>query len=152
MKNKKTNKEVAEGIRKRVFEHCIKNNGGYLSQACSAAEQLAWLYNDILNLGDSTQPMIPEEFSGVPSKDNQDYVTGAGYNGPFESSYDRLIIAPAHYALVAYATLIEVGRKRISLKNFEKIIIEKNRSNAGFSAPAHGLFLTEIDYDWHKIK
>jgi tRNA pseudouridine38-40 synthase len=49
-------------------------------------------------------------------------------------------------------TLIEVGRKRISLKDFEKIILEKNRSNAGFSAPAHGLFLTEINYDWHKIK
>ena len=110
MKNKKTNHDVAKGIRKRVFEHCIKNNGGYLSQACSAAEQLAWLYNDILNLGDSTLPMIPEEFSGVPSKDNQNYITGAGYNGPFESNYDRLIIAPAHYALVAYATLIEVGR------------------------------------------
>ncbi len=110
MINKKTNKEVAQGIRKRVFEHCIKNNGGYLSQACSAAEQLAWLYNDILNLGDSTLPMIPEEFNGVPSKDNLSYVTGAGYNGPFEPSFDRLIIAPAHYALVAYATLIEVGR------------------------------------------
>ena len=75
MKNKKTNHEVAKGIRKRVFEHCIKNNGGYLSQACSAAEQLAWLYNDILNLGDSTQPMIPEEFRGVPSKDNYNYIT-----------------------------------------------------------------------------
>jgi len=49
-------------------------------------------------------------------------------------------------------TLIEVGRKRISLKDFEKIILEKKRSNAGFSAPAHGLFLTEINYDWHKIK
>ena len=110
MKNKKTNKEVAEGMRKRVFEHCIKNNGGYLSQACSAAEQLAWLYNDVLNLGDSVLPMIPEKFNGVPSKDNHEYLTGAGYNGPFDSSFDRLIIAPAHYALVAYATLIEVGR------------------------------------------
>ena len=46
MKNQKTNEEVAYGIRKRVFEHSIKNNGGYLSQACSAAEQLAWLYNE----------------------------------------------------------------------------------------------------------
>tara|TARA_B100002051_G_scaffold170155_1_gene160856 strand:+ start:229 stop:1149 length:921 start_codon:yes stop_codon:yes gene_type:complete len=110
MKNKKTNQEVAQGIRKRVFEHCIKNNGGYLSQACSAAEQLAWLYNDILNLGDSVMPMIPEQFNGVPSKNNLNYVTGAGYNGPFDPNYDRLIIAPAHYALVAYATLIEVGR------------------------------------------
>ena len=110
MKNKKTNEEVAFGIRKRVFEHSIKNNGGYLSQACSAAEQLAWLYNEALNLGDPTLPMIPKDFSGVPSINNIDYVTGAGYNGPFGPSYDRLFIAPAHYALVAYATLIEVGR------------------------------------------
>ena len=110
MKNKKTNEEVAFGIRKRVFEHSIKNNGGYLSQACSAAEQLAWLYNEALNLGDPTLPMIPKDFSGVPSKNNKEYVTGAGYNGPFGPSYDRLFIAPAHYALVAYATLIEVGR------------------------------------------
>ena len=110
MKNKKTNEEVAFGIRKRVFEHSIKNNGGYLSQACSAAEQLAWLYNEALNLGDPTLPMIPKDFSGVPSINNKDYVTGAGYNGPFGPSYDRLFIAPAHYALVAYATLIEVGR------------------------------------------
>ena len=49
-------------------------------------------------------------------------------------------------------TLIEVGRKRISLNTFEKIILEKNRSNAGFSAPAHGLFLTDVNYDWDKIK
>ena len=72
MKNKKTNEEVAFGIRKRVFEHSIKNNGGYLSQACSAAEQLAWLYNEALNLGDPTLPMIPKDFSGVPSINNID--------------------------------------------------------------------------------
>ena len=36
--------------------------------------------------------------------------TGAGYNGPTAPEFDRLFIAPAHYALVAYATLIEVGR------------------------------------------
>lgn len=54
--------------------------------------------------------MTPRDFAGVPSIDNKNYVTGAGYNGPFESHYDRLFIAPAHYALVAYATLIEVGR------------------------------------------
>ena len=42
--------------------------------------------------------------------------------------------------------------KDLPLKDFEKIILEKNRSNAGFSAPAHGLFLTDINYDWDKIK
>lgn len=110
MQNEKTTEEVALGIRRRVFEHTMRNNGGYLSQACSAAEQLAFLYNEALNLGQPVLPMIPEPFKGVPSAGNADYVTGAGYNGPFEPHYDRLFIAPAHYALVAYATLIETGR------------------------------------------
>lgn len=110
MKNTRSTEEIALGIRRRVFEHTMRNNGGYLSQACSSAEQLAWLYNEELNLGAATLPMIPEPFAGVPSADNPDYHTGAGYNGPFEPEYDRLFIAPAHYALVAYATLIEVGR------------------------------------------
>lgn len=110
MKNEKSTQEVALGIRRRVFEHAMRNNGGYLSQACSAAEQLAWLYNEELNLGAPTLPMIPKPFAGVPSPTNHDYQTGAGYNGPAEPHFDRLFIAPAHYALVAYATLIEVGR------------------------------------------
>jgi len=108
--NARTTEDIALGIRRRVFEHVIRNNGGYLSQACSAAEQLAFLYNEGLTLGPSTLPMIPAPFGGVPSAQNPGYVTGAGYNGPFTAQYDRLFIAPAHYALVAYATLIEVGR------------------------------------------
>ncbi|MBE0693163.1 MAG: transketolase [Aquamicrobium sp.] len=110
MRNVKRTEDVALGIRRRVFEHTIRNNGGYLSQACSAAEQLAWLYNEELNLGAPTLPMIPKPFAGVPSASNPGYHTGAGYNGPAAPEYDRLFIAPAHYALVAYATLVEVGR------------------------------------------
>ncbi|MFV0333735.1 MAG: transketolase [Tropicimonas sp.] len=110
MRNAKSTEEVALGIRRRVFEHTIRNNGGYLSQACSAAEQLAWLYNEELRLGEPTLPPIPKPFGGVPSASNPDYHTGAGYNGPARPELDRLFIAPAHYALVAYATLIEVGR------------------------------------------
>ena len=48
MKNTLSSEKIALGIRRRVFEHCIKNNGAYLSQACSSAEQLAWLYNEAL--------------------------------------------------------------------------------------------------------
>jgi transketolase len=110
MRNDRETSELALGIRRRVFEHTIRNNGGYLSQACSAAEQLAWLYNEELRLGAPTLPMIPRPFSGVPSAANPGYHTGAGYNGPAAPDCDRLFIAPAHYALVAYATLIEVGR------------------------------------------
>ena len=110
LNNERDTAQVALGIRRRVYEHAMRNNGGYLSQACSAGEQLAWLYNEELNLGAPTLPMIPKDFAGVPHVDNPDYHTGAGYNGPAAPDLDRLFIAPAHYALVAYATLIEVGR------------------------------------------
>ncbi len=43
-------------------------------------------------------------------------------------------------------TLLEIGREKITLENFNEIILGKNRSNAGYSVPASGLFLTKIDY------
>lgn len=35
---------IAQNIRRRVLDYVIRNNGGYLSQACSSAEILATLY------------------------------------------------------------------------------------------------------------
>ncbi len=43
-------------------------------------------------------------------------------------------------------TLLDVGKKKISFKDFRKIIESKNRSDAGYSVPAKGLFLTKIEY------
>ena len=102
--------QVAHGIRERVLEHTIENNGGYLSQACSSAETLAALYSEIMNLGPSEAPLIPPPFPGVPGPGNTDYMTGAAYNGPRAPHLDRFILSPSHYALVLYATLVEVGR------------------------------------------
>ena len=45
-------------------------------------------------------------------------------------------------------TMINVGSQKISLLEFKKIIESKNRSNAGFSVPAHGLFLTKVKYTY----
>ncbi|MFA7098066.1 MAG: 1-deoxy-D-xylulose-5-phosphate synthase N-terminal domain-containing protein [Gammaproteobacteria bacterium] len=101
---------IARRIRLRVMEHTITNNGGYLSQACSAAEILATLYTKIMKLGPSEAPMIPPPFPGVPSATNTDYFTGVAYNGPKAPELDRFFISPVHYALVLYTTLVEVGR------------------------------------------
>lgn len=43
-------------------------------------------------------------------------------------------------------TTIDVGRKKITLREFEDIILANDRCKAGKSAPAKGLFLTEIEY------
>jgi tRNA pseudouridine38-40 synthase len=43
-------------------------------------------------------------------------------------------------------TLIEIGSGKLTNEDFKKIIESKNRSNAGVSVPAHGLYLTKIIY------
>ena len=45
-------------------------------------------------------------------------------------------------------TLINVGLHKISLDDFNEISKSKNREKAGFSVPAHGLYLTKIEYDY----
>ncbi|CAN5465652.1 tRNA pseudouridine(38-40) synthase TruA [soil metagenome] len=44
------------------------------------------------------------------------------------------------------ATQLQVGRGKISLEDFAKIMDAKNCSKADFSAPPHGLFLMEVGY------
>lgn len=43
-------------------------------------------------------------------------------------------------------TMTEVGSGKLSLPDFENIIISRNRCNAGMSAPGKGLFLEQIEY------
>ncbi|WP_298949704.1 tRNA pseudouridine(38-40) synthase TruA [uncultured Polaribacter sp.] len=43
-------------------------------------------------------------------------------------------------------TLVDVGLHKVSVEDFRQIIESKNRSNAGLSVPAKGLFLTNIKY------
>jgi len=50
-------------------------------------------------------------------------------------------------------TLLELGFEKISLADFHDIIKSKDRSKAGTSAPAHGLYLTKVLYPGNiKIK
>ncbi len=101
---------VANAVRRRVLDHTLRHNGGYLSQACSAAEILATLYLRVMNLGKSEGPLIPRAFPGVPGPNNPNSFTGSAYNGPQSAELDRFIFSPVHYALVLYSVLIEVGR------------------------------------------
>lgn len=102
---------VANGIRKRVLELTIEQNGCYLSQALSSAEILATLYTKTLNIGPSEGALYPPPFAGVPGCcDGAVAGMGGAYNGPHGSDKDRLLISPAHYAVAVYAALVETGR------------------------------------------
>ncbi|MBI9040472.1 tRNA pseudouridine(38-40) synthase TruA [Lutibacter sp.] len=61
----------------------------------------------------------------------------------FHISADRFL---RNMVRAVVGTLIKVGEDKISIEDFKKIIESKNRSNAGPSAPAHGLFLTKVEY------
>ena len=43
-------------------------------------------------------------------------------------------------------TMINVGLGKINVDDIHEIIKSKNRSEAGFSVPAQGLYLTEVAY------
>lgn len=47
-------------------------------------------------------------------------------------------------------TLVNVGLGKISKADFQKIIESKDRKKAGFSVPAHGLYLVHVKYDYIK--
>lgn len=45
-------------------------------------------------------------------------------------------------------TLINVGLEKINVEDIRTIIESKNRGKAGFSVPAHGLYLTKVTYPY----
>lgn len=45
-------------------------------------------------------------------------------------------------------TLVNVGLGKVSLDDFRTIIESRDRGNAGFSVPAHGLYLTKVIYPY----
>ena len=49
-------------------------------------------------------------------------------------------------------TLLEVGYGNISIDDLQKIISSRERSNAGKSVSAAGLYLLEIGYNWDEFK
>jgi len=43
-------------------------------------------------------------------------------------------------------TLVDIGRRKTEIENLQRIIEGRNRNLAGFSVPAHGLMLYDIEY------
>lgn len=61
----------------------------------------------------------------------------------FEITSDRFL---RNMVRAIVGTLVTVGKGKMSLEEFREVIEGKNRSLAGTSAPAHGLFLERVEY------
>ncbi|RAJ13275.1 tRNA pseudouridine(38-40) synthase TruA [Olleya aquimaris] len=88
------------------------------------------------------------------SKTNTDVKT---YNCVIMKAHWQVIEAELHFTIKAdrflrnmvraiVGTLIQVGIGKLQVEDMHTIIASKNRSEAGFSVPAHGLYLTEVAY------
>lgn len=74
-------------------------------------------------------------FDAYAVKDNFDFV--------FTITADRFL---RNMVRAITGTLLDVALKKISINELIQIIESKNRSNAGESLPAQGLFLTKVKY------
>jgi tRNA pseudouridine38-40 synthase len=45
-------------------------------------------------------------------------------------------------------TMMDIGTHKIPVQQMHDIIQSKNRGKAGFSVPAHGLYLTQVTYPY----
>ncbi|HEC41439.1 MAG TPA: tRNA pseudouridine(38-40) synthase TruA [Bacteroides sp.] len=74
------------------------------------------------------------------------------YDASWDFSYKKMVFSITadrflrNMVRAIVGTLIEVGFRKINLEEFRQIIESRNRSNAGTSAPAKGLFLTDVRY------
>ena len=74
------------------------------------------------------------------------------YNAGWEESDSRLIFTIKadrflrNMVRAIVGTMVDIGCGRKDIKEFEEIILAKDRCKAGKSAPAKGLFLVDIEY------
>jgi len=61
----------------------------------------------------------------------------------FEIKADRFL---RNMVRAIVGSMIDIGLGKISVDELHAIIKSKNRGEAGFSVPAHGLYLTNIEY------
>lgn len=71
------------------------------------------------------------------------WISDGGARWHFIITADRFL---RNMVRAVVGTLIDVGRGRLTVSGFRKVIERRSRDAAGESAPAHALFLEKIDY------
>lgn len=72
------------------------------------------------------------------------WVQQSSYSWYFEISANRFL---RNMVRAVVGTLIDVGRGRLTVEDFCKVVEGKKRTDAGESMPAHALFLEDVSYE-----
>lgn len=117
----------------------------------------SWLYKGELNveaMNEAAEILLQHtDFSCFSKSNTQTFtnnckITEANFQTNkegllFTISADRFL---RNMVRAIVGTLVQVGKQEVSLAQFKEIIISKNRSNAGQSVPACGLYLVQVVY------
>ena len=124
-------------------------------------EELSWYFNQNLDvdlMNEGTKILLNHTNFQCFSKVNTEVNTFdcTIFEAYWKKENDKLVFTISanrflrNMVRAIVGTLINIGLHKISLADFENIIASKSREKAGFSVPAHGLYLTEIKYDYIK--
>ena len=138
---------------KRTYEYHINTVKNPFS------EELSWYFNqklDVNLMNEAAKMLLNHTNFQCFSKVNTDVNTFdcTIFEAFWKKENNRLIFTISANRFLRnmvrsiVGTLINVGLYKISLIDFENIIASKSREKAGFSVPAHGLYLTNITYDY----
>jgi tRNA pseudouridine38-40 synthase len=140
----------------RTYEYCISTYKNAFNT------EYAWYFNqdlDIEAMNTSAKMLLNYIDFKCFSKSNTDVntfnckITAAFWTKEKETliftiTADRFL---RNMVRAIVGTLINVGLHKTSQQDFIKIIENRNREEAGFSVPAHGLHLTHIEYRYLNI-
>ncbi|MFH7012988.1 tRNA pseudouridine(38-40) synthase TruA [Flavobacterium sp. FlaQc-52] len=124
-------------------------------------EELSWYFNqnlDVALMNEAAKILLNHTDFQCFSKVNTDVNTFdcTIFEAYWKNENDKLVFTISANRFLRnmvrsiVGTLINIGLHKISLHDFENIIASKSREKAGFSVPAHGLYLTDITYDYIK--
>ncbi|MCB9186317.1 MAG: tRNA pseudouridine(38-40) synthase TruA [Flavobacteriales bacterium] len=109
---------------------------------------------DIEAMNNACQLMLGEQDFGCFCKSNSDNMTDicTVYHAKWSIENNLILFNITanrflrNMVRAIVGTLLEVGQNRMSLEDFQAVLDSKDRKAAGRSVPAHGLYLTAVEY------
>jgi tRNA pseudouridine38-40 synthase len=134
----------------RTYEYYIlRNKNPFIKNAWYNAAELNI---DLMNEGCKLL-MQYEDFTSFSKTNTQVFTNNCKITQAFwEQKEDFLVFTIQanrflrNMVRAVVGSLIDLGKEKYDLSHFKSIIESKNRSKAGLSVPAHGLFLTQVNY------
>ncbi|RYG42911.1 MAG: tRNA pseudouridine(38-40) synthase TruA [Chitinophagaceae bacterium] len=145
------------GARSRTYEYHIHTKKNVF------LENLSWYYFreiDVEKMNQAAQILFEYNDFECFSKSNTDVKTFICKitHANWVKADDRLVFTISadrflrNMVRAIVGTLIEIGLGKIDADGLRRIIEAKDRSLAGFSAPARGLYLVDVGYNWDEIR